>query len=101
VIVPESSDLFAAQPITFETMRRARAAARNVADVALLCAVFPEDRPLVPNDFVATPELERSALDFGEFKIPRKFPLIKDILDRLYEHATTRVSSFTQTWTSL
>ena len=86
VIVSESSDLFLAQPITFETMRRARAAARDVADVALLSAQYPEDRPLVPDDFVATPDLERSALDLGEFKIPRKLPLVKDILDRLYEH---------------
>jgi hypothetical protein len=86
VIVPESSDLFLAQPVTFETMRRARATAGNVAEVALLSAQFPEDRPLVPGDFVATPDLERSALDLGEFKSPRKLPLIKDILDRLYEH---------------
>lgn len=87
VIVPESSDLFLAQPVTFETMRRARATAQDVADVVLLSAQFPEDRPLVPDDFVATPDLERSALDLGEFKIPRKLPLLKDILDRLYEHA--------------
>lgn len=87
VIVQESSDLFLAQPITFETMRRARATATDVVDVALLSAQFPEDRPLVPGDFVATPDLERSALDLGEFKVPRKLPLIKDILDRLYESA--------------
>jgi hypothetical protein len=86
VIVPGSSDLFIAQPVTFETMRRARATARDDADVVLLSAQFPEDRALVPDDFVATPDLERSALDLGEFKIPRKLPLLKDILDRLYEH---------------
>lgn len=87
VIVSESSDLFLAQPVTFETMRRARAVARNVADVVLLSAQFPEDRTLVPDDFVATPDLERSALDLGDFKIRRKLPLVKDIFDRLYEHA--------------
>lgn len=87
VIVPASSDLFLAQPVTFETMRRARAAARDVADVILLSAQFPEDRQLVPDDFVATPDLERSALDLAEFKRPRKLPLVRDILDRLYEHA--------------
>lgn len=87
VIVPESSDLFLAQPITFETMRRARAAARDVADVVLLSAQFPEDRALVPDDFVPTPDLERSALDLAEFKIPRKLPLVKDILDRAYRHS--------------
>ena len=87
VIVPESSDLFVAQPITFETMRRARAAARDVADVTLLSVQFPEDRALVPDDFVSTPDLERSVLDLGDFKIPRKLPFIRDILDRMYHHA--------------
>ena len=87
VIVPQHSDLFFAQPITFETMRRAREAARSEDSVALLSAQFPEDRPLVPDDFKATPDLTRSALDLGQFEVPRKLPLLKDILDRLYENA--------------
>jgi len=83
VVVPPASDLFVAQPLTFETMRRARAAAAGVVDVDLLTAQYPEDRPLVPADFTATPDLERSILDFGTFTKRRKLPLIGDILERL------------------
>ena len=38
VTVSERSDLFVAQPVTFETMRRAREAARPEVEVALLTA---------------------------------------------------------------
>lgn len=87
VIVPEQSDLFVAQPVTFETMRRAREAARSEVELTLLTAQFPEDRALVPDDFISTPDLDRSALDLQGFKVRRKLPLMKDILDRLYAHA--------------
>ena len=85
VIIPPSSDLYAAQPITFETMRAARRMAQDTMEIGLFSAQYPEDRAWVPEDFHATPDLERSVLDVGDFKIPVKFPLIKDILDRLYE----------------
>ena len=83
VVVPESSDLFRAQPITFETMRIARAAAKDV-EVSLLSAQYPEDRPMVPADFVATEDLTRSILDITPGAGNRKLPLIADILDRLF-----------------
>ncbi len=80
-----SSDLFIAQPITFETMRRAQALAAPDPDVALFSAQYREDRPVVPPFFEQTPDLDRSVLDVGEFKVRRKLPLLRDILDRLYE----------------
>jgi hypothetical protein len=85
VIVGESSDLLIAQPITFETMRIARAFAQGHVEVTLLTAQYPEDRPLVPEGFRMTPDLVRSVLDVGTFRKQRKLPLLKDILDRLYE----------------
>lgn len=85
VIVGESSDLFVAQPITFETMKIAREFARGQVEVTLFSSQYPEDRPLVPDGFQLTPDLERSVLDFGTFQQKRKLPLIKDVLDRLYE----------------
>lgn len=85
VIVNKSSDLFGAQPVTFETMRTARNFARGQVQVAHFSAQYAEDRPLVPDDFQVTPDLERSVLDFGTFQQKRRLPLIKDILDRLYE----------------
>jgi len=85
VIVNESSDLFIAQPITFETMRIAKKFARGHVDVALYSAQYPEDRPIIPEWFQMTPDLNRSILDIGSFHKKRKLPLIKDILDRLYD----------------
>jgi hypothetical protein len=85
VIVKAASDLFIAQPITFETMKRARDFARGQVEVALWSAQYPEDRPLVPDEFQMTPDLERSMLDLGTFQKPRKLPLLVDILDRLYQ----------------
>ncbi|MFQ5632930.1 MAG: hypothetical protein ACE5I1_29525, partial [bacterium] len=85
VLVRETSDLHLAQPVTIETMRVAREFARGKVEVELLTAQYPEDRPLVPEDFLATPDLDRSVLDVGTFKKARKLPLIADILDRLYE----------------
>jgi hypothetical protein len=83
VTVPSTSDLLIAQPITFETMRIAKAFARDQVDVALFSAQYFEDRSQVPPDFQTTPDLTRSILDLGNFYQPRKLPLIQDILDRL------------------
>ena len=84
VIVPQSSDLYVAQPITFETMRVAQENARGIVDVELYSAQFPEDHPLIPKHLCPTPNLERSVLDLATFKQKRKLPILRDILDRLY-----------------
>jgi hypothetical protein len=84
VHVAETSDLSVAQPITFETMRRAQRFAVGEVDVALYAAHYPEDRPVVPHDFQHTQDLERSVLDVGIFRQPRKLPLLQDILARLH-----------------
>lgn len=85
VVVPKSSDLFIAQPITFETMRRARDFSEPSVKVSLFSAQYPEDRPLIPSYLTMTRDLDRSILDVGKKAGNRKLPLIKDILDRLYE----------------
>ena len=85
VRVDESSDLFTAQPVTFKTMEVARDFARNQVDVGIFSAQYPEDRAMVPEYFQLTPDMERSVLDIATFKKKRKLPLVKDILDRLYE----------------
>lgn len=84
----ESQDLYLAQPVTFESMRVSQQLAQNLGiDVELYAAFFPEDEDYVPENFIRTPPLDRSVLDVAkqEFKIPRRFPLIKEILDRLYQ----------------
>jgi len=83
VMVGPASDLFFAQPVTFETMRVAREFARRQVEVELFTAQYPEDRALVPEGFAATPDLERSVLDLRDFQHRRKLPLLADILNRL------------------
>lgn len=87
VAVSPTSDLFVAQPVTFESMRIARDFADDELDVHLLCAHYPEDDPMAPNDFLWTEHLTRSVLDVGSFQHSRKLPLLKDILDRMYAAA--------------
>lgn len=85
--VSPTSDLYTAQPITFESMRRARDAARGEVEVRLLTTQYPEDHEIIPDFFEKTPDLERSVLDLRAFPKPRKLPLIHDIIDRLRSHA--------------
>jgi hypothetical protein len=85
VVVNKSSDLFAAQPVTFETLKAARKFAGGRVAVELFSAQYPEDRVLVPEGFKLTPDLNRSVLDIAEFSSKRKLPLITDILTRLYD----------------
>lgn len=84
VKVGPSSDLYIAQPITFESMRIAREQAAASSIKVELCAVnFPEDDEIVPAFFKRGEHLKRSIQDVGTFSIPRKLPLIKDILDAI------------------
>ncbi|MCK4765387.1 MAG: hypothetical protein KAW12_24510 [Candidatus Aminicenantes bacterium] len=88
VQVKETSDLFIAQPVTFETMRISRRTCAPEIEVSLLSTQYPEDRSMIPADFEAAPDLERSVPDVHNFRVHRKLPLIKDILDRLYQHGS-------------
>jgi len=92
--VGRKSDLFLAQPVTFATMKAARekvlAAVPDIA-VELFAACFPEDQKMVPDYFTHLPLLSRSILDLSvdrPAKQPRKLPLLRDILDRLYRQST-------------
>ncbi|MDQ1355488.1 MAG: hypothetical protein QG657_5798 [Acidobacteriota bacterium] len=87
VIVPSTSDLVIAQPITFETMRTAREFVSNRVDVNVeLYAVQYCDEECIslPGSFIRTRDLTRSVADVGVFRKKRKLALIKDILDILY-----------------
>lgn len=85
VAVRETSDLFIAQPITFQSMRVARDFAADSVEVGLYTAQYPEDHAIIPEWFIRTPDLRRSVLDIGRFTAQKKLPLIGDILQRLYE----------------
>ena len=89
------SEISIVQPITFESMKKAKDYAANSVDVELVSVQFPEDRSIVPNYFSITPDLNRSILDIGSFQGQRKLPLLKDILDSLYEHSNADYFVFT------
>jgi len=85
VVVLSNSDLFIAQPITFESMRIAGNYAKNKIDIEFYSAQYQEDRPVVPGFITKTVDLNRSILDITPTICKRKLPFIKDILDRLYD----------------
>lgn len=78
----EGSELFIAQPIVFEAIKKARNFTENI-DVKLFSAQFTEDREIIPEFFQKTNDLENN-IQINGFK---KLPLIKDILSRLYENS--------------
>jgi hypothetical protein len=95
VLADPSSDLYTAQPITFETMRRARAYAAPHLKINLFSAQFAWDETAAPAGFARTADLTRSVLDVAQFKIPRQLPLLADILDRLYQQSQAEYFIYT------
>ncbi|TND09665.1 MAG: hypothetical protein FD123_1022 [Bacteroidetes bacterium] len=88
------TELARVQPVTFETMRRAKAAAVDVAEVGLFTAQLPEDRPAVPEGFVPTPDLARALPDVLPAS-KRRLPLLADVLQRLYEATDADILIYT------
>jgi len=69
-------------------MRRAKAFAKTQhIDVELMATHYAEDSVLVPTFIKKLPLLERSVKDIQTFNIPRKLPLIQDILLKGYQHS--------------
>ncbi|MFT5860220.1 MAG: hypothetical protein ACI865_002328 [Flavobacteriaceae bacterium] len=90
-----SSDLHTAQPITFESMRRAKEEAKGTVEVELWTAQYFEDRNMVSGGFRATRDLDRSVLDLGSFEKQLKLPLIDDIVRRLFEESDAEYLIYT------
>lgn len=83
------------QPITFETMRRAKAATASPVEIELLTAQFSQDHAAIPPDFRPTPDLRRSTRDvWGDASLP-PLPLVADLLQRLHAHTTADYLIFT------
>ena len=87
VIMNKNSDLFYAQPMTFESMLNAKKCAEKISNVniELLAACYEEDESIVPDYIKKTSNLTASLLDLMQPIKPRKLPFIKDILDRAVE----------------
>jgi hypothetical protein len=85
VYAPIGSELYTIQPITYESMKRAKDFATE-SDIELYAVGYEEDRAVVPSYFALLEDLKRSVLDFGAFIRKKKLPLIADILQKLYDH---------------
>ncbi|MCO5260564.1 MAG: hypothetical protein M9916_10505 [Crocinitomicaceae bacterium] len=85
VKVNEFSDLHYAQPITFETMLRARLFSSKKNAIQLYTTQFEEDKSIIPDGFTVLSNLERSVLDVNPALTKRKLPLIADILAKRSE----------------
>jgi hypothetical protein len=76
------------QQITFQSMLTAQNQAGD-QEVSLLSAQYPEDHPMLFPGFGPTLDLVRSVLDVAQFQIPRKLPILQDILNRAYEQSSS------------
>jgi len=95
VKVRQTSDLYVAQPVTFETMRVAREFAGEEAEVELLSVCYPDGNSIVPDYFTKLEDLSGSVLDIINPERKRKLPLIKDILDRAYSYSAAEYFIYT------
>ena len=93
VKLPPDRDLHWQQPITFESMREAEFSTPD--DVELVATYYIEDEEMVPEGFIKTEPLAMSALHLQSFNIPRKLPLFREILQKLYD--TSDADYFIQT----
>lgn len=93
VDVPASHELARVQPITFASMLRAQAKARGKGlSVALYSVQCKGERAVTPRGFVRLPPLSRTVGDLKKFAVPRRLPLLQDILGRF--HVASRADYF-------
>ena len=84
VAVESASCFYFVQKMTFHTMRRAKDFASSKLDIELLSAQYPEDHKMLLKGFRPTFDLECSVLDIANFQVPRKLPILQDILEKVY-----------------
>lgn len=95
VNAPVGSELSVIQPITFESIRKAQAFCESKPQVDLYTVSFPEDHPIIPAYFKKLPDLTRSVLDVAEFSTIRKYPLMMDVLNAVYNGSDADYLIFT------
>ena len=84
-----SSDLFVAQPVTFETLKRAKSYAADFGiEVVHVTACFEEEMKAIPSWITERHTLRVSSLDFPDFADKRKLPSLKEIFEIAKTYAT-------------
>ena len=88
VKAPPSSDLNVAQPVTFETIRRAKRFSEERLDITLVSVQYEEDLNVVPEYFIKASNLKRSFRDIASNSgDAKKLPLVRDILQAGFDHS--------------
>lgn len=95
VKVTSSSELYTAQPITFESIKVAKQFASGKVDIELFAIGYSEDEEIIPDYFHLLPPLSRSVLDFGNFAQKRKYPIFNDVLQALYQTSNAEYLIYT------
>lgn len=84
------------QAITFRSIERAsQQISHDEIQLDLLTAQAPSDRAIIPDHFQTTKDFHRSVDDRQSFSNPKQLPLLKDILDRLYESSNAEYLIYT------
>ena len=87
VKVNEKHDLFIAQPITFESLRRAKDNLGSAQQIEHLALGYPEDADLTPNFFTFKKLPDRSIRNILHSESLPKLPLLADILHTAYQNS--------------
>ncbi len=97
--VPEGNELTWVNPITFESMRRAKEHVKGKIEVTLYSAQFEQDHEAVPEGFVKTPDLKRTILEDPNVKgkIKKPYPYLDDAIRNLYENSDAEYLIYTNT----
>ena len=83
----ENAELYSIQQITFNSFVKAKEYAKGKVNVKMYTTQFKDSVINAPSDFIISKDLTRSVSDIACFEKPRKLPLIKDIIDILYDHS--------------
>ena len=95
VNAPAGSELSVIQPITFESIRKAYEFCEGKLQVELCTVSYPEDHAIIPPYFKKLPDLKRSVLDIAQFSTIRKYPLMVDVFNSLYQNSDADYLIFT------
>lgn len=87
VNINEGSDLFIAQPITFESFAIAKECIKTDADIDVrqYTTQYKEDYSIIAPHLNLLSDLDRSVLDVATVTHNRKLPLIAEVLEKLYK----------------
>lgn len=85
VKVNESSELYKAQPVTFQSLLTAKTFCSQGAEVLLCSTQYEEDLEIIPPGFTRLSNLNHSVTDHNKKLSGKKLPLIRDVLDKSNE----------------